>query len=257
MTEIGENAVINYFHTHSETVPAITEFPGTYSMLEFMYGLKVAKSPIDHYFTNNLHGGVSLERRYHAVNENATLHIRQLLEQQEKCLVLDLGSGPGRNRIAMTLENPEFAERVTFHCIETDPAAIEFGTKLVEEHRLTNIHFINKSMTKLHRQYRQTADYGLLIGVLCGLNIEERTSLLKIIRPYFIPGARVVGAGLLDRSLELDLFSAYVIYETSGWVLQHHPIGSIKKAYESAGYHYEGFFQDEPTRCYEIGVGLA
>ncbi len=250
-------AVIDHFQTQSVMIPKVTEYPGTFTMLEFMYGFQKVNLPIDRYFAQNLHAGVSLEARFKTVNHHAVQHINQILARQEQCLVLDLGSGPGRNGIAMTLENPEFAERVQFHCVDTDPAAIAHGRQLAEEHGLQNIHFIDKSMTRLHRKYQQAADYGLMIGVLCGLTTEERAGLLKLIRPYFRPGARVVGAGLLDNVLDADLFCAYILRETTGWILQHEPVGAVGTAFELAGYGYEGYFQEEPTRCYEIGIGLA
>jgi len=250
-------AVIDHFQTQSVMVPKVTAYPGTFALLEFMYGFQKVNLTIDRYFIKNLHAGVSLEARFQAVNHHASQHIKQILARQEQCLVLDLGSGPGRNGIALTLENPEFAARVQFHCVDTDPAAIAHGRQLAREHGLKNIHFVDKSMTRLHRDYRQAADYGLLIGVLCGLTTEERSGLLKIIRPYFKPGARVAGAGLLDSVLEADLFCAYILRETTGWILQHEPVGAIGQAFEMAGYSYEGYFQEEPTRCYEIGIGLA
>lgn len=261
LSETGETEVINYWQRNSVMIPQVTEYNGTFTMLEHLYGVvkedQPLALPIDVYFQKNLHAGISLEGRYHAVNEQSTAHIKEILNRQEKCLVLDLGSGPGRNCIAMTLANPEFAERVEFHCIDTDPTAISYGMNLVKRHNLPNIKFIEKSMTRLHKYYKQEADYGLLIGVLCGLATEARVGLLKIMKPYFRPGAQVIGAGLLDKVLELDLFCAYILREITGWILQHQPLGSIERAFKSAGYGWGGFYQEEPTRCYEIGIGIA
>lgn len=248
---------IDHLLSHSEMLPKVAEYPGTYTMLERLYKFEKLHLPIDIYFSKSLPAGVSLESRFRTVNEKAADHIRQVLERQERCLVLDLGSGPGRNGISLTLENPDFAERVDFHCIDTDPAAIEYGISLAKAHNLSNVKFIDKSMAKLHKSYRQSADYGLIIGVLCGLTTNERVGLLKIMKPYFKPGARVIGAGLLDKMLELDLFCSYILRETAGWILQHPPIGEVQTAFETAGYQYEGYFQEEPTRCYEIGIGIA
>lgn len=251
----AEAKVIEYFRAHSRIVPDLAEYPGTFTMLEKMYSFERIAQPIDIFFSASLPGGVSLESRFHKVNEMAALHINEILAHRDNCIVLDLGSGPGRNGIALTLAHPELKSRVEFHGIDTDPKAIAFGQRLAAEHGLDNIRFIDKSMTRLHKLYRGTADYGLIIGVLCGLSIEERVGLLKIMRPYFRPDSRVVGAGLLDRMLELDLFCSYILRETAGWILQHPPLGAIKQSFEAAGYAYEGYFQEEPSRCYEIGIG--
>ncbi len=257
LADIGESEVFQHFQNNSTIIPDLSEYPGTYTMLEKMYGFEEVHTPIDLFFKASLPAFISLEARFRAVNEKAAEHINNILKHQEKCLVLDLGSGPGRNCIQLVLDNPEFAERVEFHCIDTDASAINYGIQLVKQHKLNNIHFVEKSMTRLHKMYKQNADYGLIIGVLCGLATEERVGLLKIMRPYFKPGARVVGAGLLDTMLHLDLFCSYILRETAGWVLQHPSIGAIKNSFEGAGYIYEGYYQEEPTRCYEIGIGLA
>lgn len=251
----SDGCVADFFKQNSAIIPALAEYPGTFTMLEKMYQFEDVTHPVDVFFSKSGPGGVSLKSRYDLVNEIATQHIREILSHQEKCLVLDLGSGPGRNCIEVTLNNPDFANRVEFHCIDTDPAAISHGQKLVEKHGLKNIKFVPKTMARLNRDYRGTADYGLLIGVLCGLNTEERTGLLKIVRRYFRPGARVIGAGLLDRMLDLDLLCSYILREAAGWILQHPPIGVIQHAFEGAGYRYEGYVQEQPTRCYEIGIG--
>lgn len=260
LADIGASEVIRYFNDNSINIPELSEYPGTFTMLERMYGFDETlhiDNPIDCFFKASLPAFTSLSARFSTVNEQATTHINKILENQEKCLVLDLGSGPGRNCIQLVLDNPEFAKRVEFYCIDTDPSAIRYGIKLVKHHELTNIHFIEKSMATLHRMYRHSADYGLIIGVLCGLNEEERIALLKVVRPYFKPGARVVGAGLLDTMLTLDLFCTYILRETAGWILQYSPIGVIENSFNGAGYTYEGYFQEEPTKCYEIGIGLA
>ncbi|MBU4217205.1 class I SAM-dependent methyltransferase [Candidatus Parcubacteria bacterium] len=251
----GGVAVIDFFKQNSTIIPALAEYPGTFTMLEKMYQFEDVTHPVDVFFSKSGPGGISLKSRYNLVNEMMVQHVREILKQQEKCLVLDLGSGPGRNCIDVTLSNPDFADRVEFHCIDTDPEAISYGQKLVEQHGLKNIKFVAKSMARLHRDYKGTVDYGLIIGVLCGLNTQERTGLLKLVKPYFRPGARVIGAGLLDRMLDLDLLCSYILREVAGWILQHPPIGIVQDAYEGAGYMYEGYVQEQPTRCYEIGIG--
>lgn len=257
LVDSGRVEVIEFIRRHSNIVPELSEYPGTYTMLEKMYGFEDVHYPMDHFFKTSPPAFISLESRFKTVNANAVKHITQILLHQDTCTVLDLGSGPGRNGIQISIDYPEIARKTKFICVDSDSAAIIHGMQLVRQYGLKNIEFVEKSMARLHKMFRGTADYGLLIGVLCSLSFEERVGLLKIIKPYFKKGSRVVGAGLLDKMLELDLFCSYILRETAGWVLQHLTIGSIKAAFEAAGYSYEGYFQEEPTRCYEIGIGLA
>ena len=168
----GGAAVVDYFNSHSDIIPELKKNPGTYTMLERMYGFESIHFPIDVYFSKSVPGGIALNSRYHKVNEIASRHIKDILKYQNKCIVIDLGSGPGRNGIDLTLQNEEFAERVEFHCVDIDAEAITYGKKLVEKYKLKNIKFVDKSMTRLHKLYRNNVDYGLIIGGPVWLNSQ-------------------------------------------------------------------------------------
>ena len=111
-------------------------------------------------------------------------------------------------------------------------------------------------MTKLSTRYPGNVDYGLLIGILCGLTKPERIGLLSTIKPYFRKGARLVAASLLEKMAIDDLLCTYILRETAGWQLQYPPLGELKTIFEEAGWIYAGYFQEEPTRFYEIGIGI-
>lgn len=253
----GGNEVIEYCLAQSEILPELKKFPGTYTMLERMYGFeKVINYPIDVYFTKSLPAFPTLSSRYRTVNEIAKNYVKGIVNIQGDCLMIDIGSGPGRNGIDLLVYNPELKDKVKIENIEIDPSAIQKGNQLIGEHRLTkNIEFVPTSMTRLGRRYNQTVDFGLLIGILCGLTFEERVGLLKIIKPYFKSGGILVAAGLLDKMLELDLFCSFILKETADWSLQYPPLGELEKAMREAGYDYHGYAQDE-YGVYEIGVGI-
>lgn len=253
----GWDEVMKSFQVNSRIIPALTENPGTYTMLEKMYHLEGVRGPIDEYFAMSLSGGQALRNRYDAINNYGISHINEILARQEECLMLDIGSGPGRNGVEMCLRNPIYRNRLKIDCIDIDPEAISLGEELTKRHNLPNISFIQKSMTNLNGRYGGKVDYGILIGVLCGLTFPERVGLLAKLRPYFKKGARLVGASLIEEMAIRDLLCAYILRETTGWGLQYPPLGQLKKAFEEAGWQYEGYFQDEPTRFYEIGIGVA
>jgi len=254
---IGWEKVVEYFRANSRIIPALTENPGTYSMLEKMYHFEEVWGPIDIYFKMSKAGGQALRNRYDAVNNYAIAHINEVLAKQNHCLVIDVGSGPGRNGIDMCLHNPIYRKRVKFDCIDIDPLAVKLGEKLVLKHKLANFSFIRTSMTKLNGRYPDNVDYGLLIGILCGLTRPERIGLLRKLKPYFRKGARLMAASLSEEMAQEDLLCAYILRETTGWGLQYPPLGELREVFEEAGWKYEGYFQDEPTRFYEIGIGIA
>jgi len=249
--------VVDYFQSNSQIIPALTKNPGTFSMLEKMYHFEEVWDPIDIYFKMSRAGGQALRNRYDAVNNYAITHINEVLARQAHCLVVDIGSGPCRNGIDMCLRNPTYRGKVKFDCIDVDPLAINLGEDLIRENKLNNIEFIKKSMTRLNGRYSGNVDYGLLIGVLCGLTKPQKIDLLAKIKPYFRKGASLMAAALLDQMAKFDLLCAYILRETTGWGLQYPPLGELKEVFERAGWKYEGYFQDEPTRFYEIGIGIA
>ena len=255
--ETDNSEVKEYFRENSQIIPALTENPGTYSILEKMYHFEDVKKPIDIYFKMSKAGGQALRNRYDAVTNHAIAHLNEVLQKQSHCLVVDIGSGPCRNCVDMCLRNPSYRSKVSFDCVDIDPTAIGLGEKLFLRHKLTNFKFVRTSMIKMNGRYPGNIDYGLLIGVLCGLNRREKVRLLAKIKSYFKPGGCLMAAALLDEMAKEDLLCAYILRETTGWGLQYSPLGELKEVFEEAGWKYDGYFQDEPTRFYEIGIGIA
>lgn len=249
--------VYNYFQRNSQIIPALTVNPGTYTMLERMYHCKTVGAQIDQYFKMSIAGGQALFNRYQAINSHGIKHVNKVLQKQDECMMIDIGSGPGRNGIDMCVRSPIFRKHLKIECIDIDSDAIKKGQMLVDHYGFKNISFLNKSMMKLGDRYGDGVDYGLLIGVLCGMVREDRVGLLKVLKSYFKPGAKMVAASLLERMAKVDLLCAYLLRETTGWGLKYTPTGELKKVFEEAGWIYKGYFQDEPTRLYEIGVAIA
>jgi len=252
-----EEVVVNYFMANSRIIPALAENPGTFTMLEKMYHFEPVNGVIDNYFLQCKSGGQALYNRYKVVTAKACDHIAEVLVNNGQCLMIDIGSGPGRNAIDICRLHPEFNGVIKIDCIDIDPAVITKGQELIAEFGIKQVEFVQKSMTRLRKRYHGNVGYGLLIGILCGLTRQERVGLLISLKSYFCKGARLVAASLLDKMIAEDLLCAYILRETTGWGLQYPPFGELKEVFEEAGWQYEGYFQDEPTRFYEIGIGVA
>ncbi len=251
----GWDKVINYFMANSRIIPALAENPGTFSMLEKIYGFEPVTGVIDNYFIR-CKAGIALYSRYEAVTLRASEDIKQLIAERGRCLMIDIGSGPGRNGIDICQRHPELNGTIKIDCIDIDPQAIAKGESLVIELGIKQVEFIPTSMTKLQARYRGSVDYGLLIGILCGLTRPERIALLSVLRHYFRKGGRLVAASLLEQMAEDDLLCGYILRETTGWGLQYPRLGELKEVFEEAGWIWGGSFLEQPTRFYEIGVGI-
>ncbi|MBF0485727.1 MAG: class I SAM-dependent methyltransferase [Candidatus Omnitrophica bacterium] len=251
------DVVSRYFQENSRIIPALRANPGTYTMLEQMYHFKKVSGVVDNYFLKSIAGGQALKCRYEIINKKMKEHVDVILKGQKECFILDIGSGPGRNCVDVCRENPHWNGSVKIECIDIDEEAIFLGEKLVRQHGIKQIVFVKETMTRLRKRYPKNVDYALLIGILCSLTYSEKVKLLKRIRHYFKPGGKLVAAALTVEMARKDLLCSYILRELCGWGLQYPDFGELKKAFEDAGWKYGGFFQEEPTKLYEIVIGIA
>jgi len=251
------NIVLDYFQNNSKIIPALTENPGTYTMLEKMYHFEKVSGVIDNYFLESIAGGQALRNRYDIVTGKACEHIEDILKTQDVCLMLDIGSGPGRNCIDICRKKPQLNHHITIDCIDINKDAIRLGRKLVKQYGIKQVQFVEESMTQLKDRYPHNVDYALLIGILCSLTYKEKVKLMRRLRKYFKPGARIVAAALTVEMAKKDLLCAYILREITGWGLQYPEFGQLKDAFIESGWTYEGVFQENPTKLYEICIGTA
>lgn len=199
-------------------------------------------------------GGQALKNRYEIINNFGSQHISEILAEQDMCRMVDIGSGPGRNGIEISRRNPEFAKRLQIDCIEIDQAAIAWGQSLAGENGLSKIRFIQESMVKLGGRYKGVVDFGLNVGVVCGLPYQDRVRLLESHLSWFRPGGRLIVAGLTEAMARQDLLCAYILRETTGWGLQFRPSGELRQAGIEAGWKPVATFHDWPTCLYDIEI---
>lgn len=243
--------VMQYFNKASKIIPELTRNPGTFTMLNRIYRNEDVVGNIDKYFYNSI-AGQSLRNRLEAVASYLYEIISNNYSNQ-KIKIIDLGSGPGDYPIRFLLDHPKLIERVEVDCIDSDNDAIEDGQKLASKYDLP-INFYCEDILK-YRHYKNKADIGLLIGILCPLNHNDGSRFLRVMNRYLKNGGILIAATLLDFQLEKDLFSSFLLREITGWKLDYKPIGALHQMFESAGYEWIDNFSDEPTNFYDIDVG--
>lgn len=249
--------VADYFQKNSEIIPALIKNAGTFEMLERMYHAQEVLGDIDHYFLLSKAGGQALYNRYQSIEREVAPIMLSLAQNNNHCLAVDFGSGPGRNMIDIMSNNPSFNDAITIDCIDNDELALAKGAKLAAEKEIYNINFFLVDMFKLKSRYKQNVNFSLLIGVVCGMSYEWRVLLFKKIRQYSKKEAKIVVAGLLDTMAKEDLLCSYILRELAGWHLEFRPFGELKQALEDAGWKFQSCFQDEPTKFYEIDIAVA
>jgi ubiquinone/menaquinone biosynthesis C-methylase UbiE len=252
----GWEEVVSFFR-ESRTMFKLSENPGTSFGTDLMYKLIPAADPIEEYFLMSKAGGVSLRGRFDSVVSKSIGFIGEKLEKGKSCLIADFGAGAGTTAVEIIELMKRERNRIRIDCIDIDEKSLSIGRELCKKKGIKEIAFVRSDMAKLRDFYKDDnkIDLGLLIGVLCGMTYRQRVLLLKTLKRYFKPGGKIVAAALLEKMAQDDLLSAYILRETTGWHLHYRPLGELKAAFEEAGWKYLGYFQEEPTRFYEIGIG--
>lgn len=249
------DGLVDYFIGNSEIIPLLRKNPGTFLMLEMMYFFEEVLFPLDIFFKESIAGGQALSGRFAAVNDASLGVIRQIVSREGKCLVLDLGSGPGRNGMVVSLYDPAVAEKTHYVCNDIDSVAIHKGNELWEQFGLSNYEFLDKSMVGLHKHFPGTVDFGLKIGVLCAMFEEEKIGLLKRVRPYFKEGGLLLAASLTERMLLDDFFCAWLLNElVPNWGLKFPYFGHMEEVVKKTGCWKIVFNVSEKTGLYEMPV---
>ncbi len=166
-------------------------------------------------------------------------------------MVLNLGSGSAGDTTTVLAKNPGL-RGIDMCCVDIDTTAISFGEKFAKN--FSEINFVKKSMTRLPSIYNNSSVFGLLIGILCGLDYENCVNLLRTVKRYFRLDAMVVSAALTEKMLQDDLFCSYLSHEIANWNLQFPCFGRLQMAYEEAGYKVKEIITDSPTNFYEIVI---
>ncbi len=229
--------------------------PGTFKMLEIVYREEEIDGDIDRYLLEST-SAQALRNRLSAVISYLEQIVRKLVSEKatSPIRIANMGCGSARDTVIAAEKNREIFESISVDCIDNNAEALEIARCLTREKGVdSSFHFIQKSLTQL--PYRGEIDLGLLIGILCGLKPRACVVLLRKIRKYFKQGAIIIASNVLENMIEEDLLFAHVLNDIIGWKLVYKTPEDLKQIFEAAGYKWEGFFCDKPTRFHAMGIG--
>ncbi len=258
LEEIAEAKEIkSYFLKNSLILKEMALNPTGFRSMEFFYCPQCQFSrPIDIYCWHSP-TGQALRNRLQTVVQFLRRELKFYFNVYGQVQVLNLGSGLGRDSVLAYEQMPAIVKANTKTvCIDIDPAACQAGEKLAKQKGLANIiNFQAKNILDL--PYDQEFDLGLLVGILCPLSTRAGIKVLKKIKKYFRPGAKLVAVVLTEEMLAEDLLSSYIAREITGWKkLRFRPKGEIKKMLKQAGYQLASSFSEPKTCFYNFAVGL-
>ncbi len=230
--------VRQFFLDHSEICRILFKNPADFEMLEIVYFGKSVRGKtngLDSLFSNSL-SGQALRDRLRVVSDMAA----NWLLNKENIRVIDFGAGPAPYAIETVKKLQGQVNNLLWHCIDLDRLAIAIGEDRVREHKLDNIINFDVANFMTRDSYPESpdeqADFGLMIGILCGMTCEEATNCLRKVQPHFKKGGEIMAATLLKQSFEEDPQTFRVLCNVLGWQLRPKTTKEVNRVFEDAGW---------------------
>ncbi len=256
LNEIEEGEEIKkYFLKNSIILPELVNNPAGFKGMEYFYGPCWFDKPIDIYGWRSL-TGQSLRNRLSSTVDFLVREINFYVNIYGQTKILNLGSGLGRDSLITYRDNPKLCQQSKTICVDINLEAVIVGQRLATKHKLkTNIEFLPKNILDL--PFEQEFDIGLLVGILCPLSDLAAIKVLKKIKKYFRPEAKLLAVVLTEEMLNRDLLTSYIVREIGGWKkLKFREKGTIRKLLQAAGYKWGGGWSEFSTCFYDFGVGI-
>ncbi len=247
-------AVREHFEKHSAFARILMRDPGNYRILERIYTGRCFPGVIDEYLSNT-ESARALANRLEAVISYVGSQIEKRIMQTGKVSIVNLGCGSGRDTIEILSRNPHLIDFLSVDCVDANPDALRVSRELARKKGVVQgFRFMEKSLINLH--YSHEIDFGLLIGVLCGLEFRECVAVLRKIRKYFKKGGVLIASNVLETMPREDPFMSYLLRKVMGWRLVYKTVGELREIFEKAGYKWQGCFFDVPTKFHAMGIGV-
>lgn len=248
-----DSAVRHFFTRHSEVCRILFKNPADFEMLEIAYfgepvrGQAVSNG-IDKWLSGSL-SGQALRDRLRVVSGWVARWLTQQLATGRSVRVLDLGAGPGPYAFeAISQAVIPDRSQLLWECIDIDRLALDIGEERAAAKDLAKVvmfreaDFLSRSSYPVSDEVK--ADFGLMIGILCGMTMDQATSCLKRVVPHFKPGAEFLAATLLVKSFKEDPQVFRVFCNVLGWQLQPKTLPEVREVFTQAGYEILDIFSE-------------
>lgn len=251
---------------------AVMSNPGTSVVTEILYDQR-PETPIDEYFVKSP-AGDAVHDRLESIVENTSHLVEGIVNEKGEAYVVNIGSGPGRDTIAIARRlPPEVRKNTKFMEIDKDKNALSEGRERAKHYGLKdNFEFqradLFKTFDPRKKEYwtnkdKGKYDLGMEIGIICPLNKKASKRAIK-------GGARLLkNDGILITSaahkkmIEGDPFTDYLMKRLGAWKMLYKDEDIMRELYEESGLTpygnfgsgETGFFYDEPRHFHMLAVG--
>ncbi|MFH1789690.1 MAG: hypothetical protein ABH832_01335 [bacterium] len=239
-----------WFTSRSRICHILATNPASDEMLRIVYPYQhKLKKSADDFFALSLSGQALRNRlefctRWMAENWLSNINGR-------KMVVVDLGGGSGSYGILSMqrarLDPALFGERFIWRCVDLDKAALGAGQGMAKAMQVSKaFRFDQHNFVKDDSRPASEllADYGVLIGVLCGMTPEEAVFCLERAKIHLKPKAELFAATLLTRAFEEDPCVFRVLSNVLNWHLRPKTELQVRDIFHRAGWKIQEVYSE-------------
>jgi len=264
---------VRYLHKHSKIGKETIENPGSWKILDRVYGNEPMQANVDDVETSEISNGSGLfvpkhwtdKMFYNSKAANATrARLKEYIGKMEelgeeyaesnngRVNILSLASGPGRDIMKVMESLKEKGIDVYATCVDKCKDAMEIGSKIARKKGLDDLTFKRCRVSKAHH-YENGETYDIVItqGIMDYLSDETATSLIKNARDI-----SKEGGALITSNMDMHKWMKFWMEIFGGWKLKYRNGKDLEKLMTAAGYERDNInVYLLPEGYHWIGIG--
>ncbi len=252
----GDIRVLQFFLENSEISRILYKNPADFEMLERVYfGASIrtgqGNNGVDEWLSGSL-PGQALRDRLRVTTDWLAKRLSYLLDQNGRQFrLVDFGSGPGPYALE-TIRKMGHSD-LHWDCVDIDRLALAIGAIRASATGLSNtVTFRNANFMRVFPTEEDKGNFGLMIGILCGMRKEEAISCVQVTPQHLKPGSELLVATLLVKSFEEAPHVFRVLCNVMGWQLRPKTISEVEEVFSLSGMKILDLLQERKDGEYAI-----
>ena len=228
----GDPRVLEYTTVNSKIARVLHDNPASDAMLRIVYpdanGHPLTEG-LDRFLSRSLSGQALRDRLSVCSSWIADNFVR------EGAKVIDLGGGSGSYAFgAFQTKKPpvDFKWRV----LDNDPGALAVCDERTTAESLESVVETQEGGFLSSKSICGQYDYGVLIGVLCGMDHDTAVNCLRRVQLHLRPGGEIYAATLLQRAFDEDPRTFRILCNVGGWQLRPKTLEQVSDIFAEAGW---------------------